>query len=216
MPGSISVSDSFGGLALSYIIKTPTSNAAVWPGITNFWWAMPQQSKNFTSMLLMFDSFPLDWKEWAFPLRRVLFGIWVITGNPDWVLSFSSAVFQIFKWNLMQMCPCLKLAITMSWIALTVLCILFGFFFLLVPFEPWRWRFCVTSKCWELLAHHHSIKSQKTWNLCYKGLRTSDLTKVNTHQEEMDCDMTTNLSGLNQEIVHLWHIVAGNCIAFHF
>jgi len=28
MPGSISVSDSFGGLALSYIVKTPTSNAA--------------------------------------------------------------------------------------------------------------------------------------------------------------------------------------------
>jgi hypothetical protein len=28
MPGSISVSDSFGGLALSYTIKTPASNAA--------------------------------------------------------------------------------------------------------------------------------------------------------------------------------------------
>jgi hypothetical protein len=37
-------------------------------------------------------------------------------------------------------------------------------------------RFCVTSKCWELLAHHHSIKSQKTWILWYKKLRTSNLT----------------------------------------
>jgi hypothetical protein len=31
MPGSISGSDSFGGLALSFILKTPTSNAANCP-----------------------------------------------------------------------------------------------------------------------------------------------------------------------------------------
>jgi hypothetical protein len=95
-------------------------------------------------------------------------------------------------------------------------CALYSSWFLHSSCSLWTLKMKVLCYFKILRAHHHSIKSQKTWILWCKGLRTSNITKVNAHWEEMDWDMTTKLSGLNQKIVHLWHIVAGNFITFHF
>lgn len=51
----------------------------VWPGITNFWCAIPQESKNFTSMLLMFDSFPLDVEGMGFSTEKST--VWYLGHN---------------------------------------------------------------------------------------------------------------------------------------
>jgi hypothetical protein len=87
------VSNSLGGFALSYIVKTRTSNADVWPGIANLWWTMPKQSKNFTIVLLMFDSFPLDVERMGFSTDKS--AVWYVGHNRKSRLSLQ--LFQSFQ-----------------------------------------------------------------------------------------------------------------------
>jgi len=207
MPGSISVSDSFFGLALSHIVKTPTSNTANCLAWDNKF----LMGNAPTVKKLHLDSLDVWLVSFRHGRNGVLFGIWVRTGNPDWVSSFFSAVFQRFNWNLMQIMSLPQIS-NYNVIDHTY-CALYSSWFLHSSCSLWTLKMKVL--CY-FTCPSTQYQIPEDMNLLIQRVENLKSQKVNTHWEDMDWDMTTKLSGLNQKIVHLWHIVAGNCISFHF